>query len=120
MFSMGNTRLSERHAENIAASIAANETTSGAIDLRGYVILGLIATSAMISGNLAFQVSDALDGTYVDVEDSSGSAVSLGAFSGTFALKADDLAFLAPYRYLKIVSSVAQTNGVSFILPVKA
>jgi len=88
-------------------TILAQGTTTEAVDLRGYGLLGLILPT-LTAGNLTFEASDIEAGTYVAVCDELGAAVTIVAGTGDMAIDATALAPLAGYRWVKIVSAAAQ------------
>lgn len=118
---MAAVSLHARQPNVLRAVIAANGTVSSIVDLDGYSIVGLIAATALTAATLSFEVSDRLGGTYVLLRNDDGTAVVTGILSGTFALSGEGvLKRLAPYRYVRIVTSVVQPSGVTFLLPVRA
>jgi len=89
------------------ATILNGGTTSDAVDLRGYGLLGLILPP-LTAGNLTFEASDTETGVYVAVYDALGAAVTIVAGAGSIAIHSDALAPLAGYRWVKIVSAEDQ------------
>jgi hypothetical protein len=108
-----------RKTHVIEATIADDGTESEAIDLRGYSMLGLIVP-VIDAANLTFKVAEAEGGTYVTVYDDLGAAFTITAAAGSRAISTDDLAALAGYRWVKIVSSETQTADRLFYWVVKA
>lgn len=109
------------HATNaFHGTINAAGTLTNEIDVGEYAVLGLVATTTMTPGTLTFQVATASGGTYYELKDSSGTAISIGPVSGVFAIESGILTKLAPYRYVKIKTSIAQPSGLEFTLPAKA
>lgn len=105
---MGNIKLAERSPAVIrSTTIASGQTASGSIDKRGFVIVGLIITLAN-AANLTFQVSHD-NATFATVAGLTISSVT----TTITALKASDLAEIAPYPYFKVVASVAQSSGAA-------
>ena len=88
-------------------TILDTETTSEAVDLRGYGLLGLILPD-LTAGNLTFEASDIETGPYVAVHDDLGAAVAIMAGAGDMAIDTEALAPLAGYRWIKIVSAAPQ------------
>jgi len=111
---MGNTLLAQRSpALTRRATIADGETDSSVIDKRGYPLAGMrfVLSDA---ASLTFSVCDTEDGTFDVVEDRNGSAVTRGSFSAArHALSAEDMAFLAPFNFVKIIASAAQSTGAA-------
>ncbi|MDD5001483.1 MAG: hypothetical protein PHO55_10940 [Thiomonas arsenitoxydans] len=116
------TRIIGHRPAVLNGTILPGGTLSSEIDTGEYGVLGLIAATSFTNGTITFRVSnlsDAEGGAYVSLKNTDGDDKSFGPVSGTFALTGDDLSCLAPYRYVRIESSIAQSAGVSFILPVK-
>lgn len=100
-------------------TISTGGTLTPEIDLDGYSVFGLMTLTAFAAGTINFQVSDVSGGTYVTLKDKDGTAIRIGG-TGLFAVSAVDLACLLPYRYVRLLSTVTQTNGVLFALPVRS
>jgi hypothetical protein len=112
--------LSGRKGKVVEATIAKDASLSGAADLKGHGLIGLIIPT-IDSANISFQVSDSLGGAYVDLKDKAGDAITVTAGTGGFAVSADDLGPLAAYRFVKVKASAAQTPAavtLKFILKV--
>lgn len=111
---MSNTQLAQRSsAVTRRGTIADNGTTSTAIDKRGYPILGMRFSLADAS-SLTFSVCDTADGTFDVVKDRNGNAITRGSFAaGRQALGAEDLAFLAPYNFFKVIAGTTQATGTA-------
>lgn len=117
------------HAHSyVNGTIPAGGTLSQELRIQDYVHYGLFAeqlNGTMNVGTLNFMVSrfSELDpnyaANYVYVKDSAGANVAL-TLTGPQAYKGTDLEFLAPYKYVRIVSSVTQVNGLSLTIPTKA
>lgn len=97
----------------VEAVIASGDTESAIADLANYAIAGLLIPT-VDSGNLTFKVCDTPGGTFQLLESASAAAIAVTAGTGNFALGADDLTDLAPYRFVKIVSAVTQTAARTF------
>lgn len=82
-------------------------------DLGGAELVGLIIPT-IDNGNVTFEVSDASGGTFVALKGADGNAEAIVAATGALAVSADDLAILAPYRYVKIGTAAAQTADRTF------
>ena len=89
------------------ATIEGQATESNAVDLAGYGLIGLILPT-LTACNITFKVSETEGGTYRTVYDDLGAAFTIAAATGDRAISTDDLAPLAAYRWVKIVSSEAQ------------
>lgn len=103
-------------------TILAGGTLTSEIDMADASMVGVIATTVPANGTLTFQVaskSDSNGGTYVDLYADDGTRVSVTAPAATFAVSQLVLAPLIGYRYIKIKSSVTQTNGLRFELPAR-
>lgn len=93
-------------------TIATSTTVSAAVSLEGVTILGIITPAALTGTALTFQVSDAVAGTYVQLYDSTGAAVSVTvAASRAFYL---DPAIFAAWRFVKFVSGTAEAANRTF------
>lgn len=115
-------QLAGRQVSYLPGTILPNGTISNEIDISEYALIGLKTITSMTSGTLQFFVSEkpeAQGGAFGPVRALSGGVKESGSLSGIFALDASDLSFLAPYRYLRVVTSVAQASGLAFALPVK-
>lgn len=123
---MSNVMLAGRNYNLLRGTILAGGTLSAEIDLMEFSLIGVIANTNMVNSTLTAYVSAYSDldsvnaANWVAVKDNSGNALTWGPLANMFALSSEKLAFLAPYRYIKIGSAVAQTNGVLLLLPVKA
>jgi len=82
-------------------------TTSNAVDLRGYGLIGLILPT-LTACNLTFLASDTEGGTYAPVCDALGAPLLVAAGAGNMALATEELVFLSAYRWVRVVSSVGQ------------
>lgn len=114
---MSNERLSERAPAVVRTfSIADDGTTSGAIDKRGLPIVGLEITLSD-AATLGFSVCETATGTFVQIKTFAGAAnrvsAILAAGGAVHAIGADDLAFLAPFNYFKIILGTQQTTGAA-------
>ncbi len=111
---MSNQQLAQRSpAVTRRGTIADGQSTSSVIDKRGYPILGMrfVLSDA---ATLTFSVCDTADGTFDTVKDRNGSSVSRGSFTAArHALSAEDLAFLAPFNFFKVITSAAQSAGTA-------
>ena len=76
------------------AVIAIDGTTSEAVDLENFAIMGLLIPT-LNSGNLTFTVSDIFGGTYQTLASAAAAAaIAVVAGTGNFALGANE-----PYRF---------------------
>lgn len=109
----------------VQGTMTAGGTLTGEIDLAGWSLAGLISDANLINSTLTFQVSAFSDNDqnfaelYADVKKDDGANFAIGPVSGAVAVRSDVLQVLAGYRYVKIKTAIAQTNGVKFYLPVK-
>lgn len=92
-------------------TIASGAAASGAIDLHGGVLHGFSLPAEFDGTALTFTTSTTIDGTFVAVKDSSGSAISFTvAASGYYGLSDDQKAKLKGCRFLKLVSGTNQST----------
>lgn len=110
----------------LQGTIAAGGTLTNEIDMGGWSSMGLIADGSALTGTLTFQASAFSDNdsvyaeNYVDIRNGDGSALSI-TIAANRAISGDEIIqALQPYRYVKIKTSAAQTNGALFYIPVKA
>lgn len=95
------------------ATIADGATVSGAVSLEGDTLVGLITDAAMDSTAMTFQVSDAVDGTYVALYAPGGSAVS-ATIAASRAIYLDPTIF-GGWRFLKVVGGSAQSGAATTV-----
>lgn len=115
-------QLSGRQISYIEGTVLAGGTLSNELNLSEYAILGFHAIDSLVAGTLNFKVAEksSVDsGQYNVVRDFQGNIKQTGSLSGKVSLAGDDLAFLAPYAYVRIEFGAAQTNGLRFVIPVK-
>lgn len=119
---MSNVSISQRATNSYHGTILPGGTLSSEIDLHGVTKFGLIAIDNFVSGTLAFKVSDKSDadgGIYVDLLKVDASRVTTSAVANKFAISSDVLTPLAAYRYVRLETGAAQTNGTAFKLVTK-
>lgn len=93
------------------ATIASGAASTGAIDLHGGVLYGFYLPAEFDGTALTFATAPTIDGTYLAVKDSGGSAISFTvAASGYYGLKADQVNVLKGCRFLKLVSGTNQST----------
>lgn len=123
---MSNVMIQGHNYNLLHGTIFAGGTLSNEIDLMEFSLIGLIANTNVVNCTLTAYASAYSDldsvnaANWVIVRDNAGAAVAWGPLANTFAISGEKLAFLSPYRYLKFSSTVAQTNGVKLLLPVRA
>lgn len=102
-------------------TIVTGGTISNTIDLGDASnVAGMIFPGSVVYGSLTFQVSHLIGGPFVTVMDTDGTDFDLGPRSGGFAISSDDMSFLMPFRYLRVKTSVAQTNGLVFYVTTRS
>jgi hypothetical protein len=121
---MTNVMIVGSNPSLVIGTIGTNGTLSEEFDLASYNSLGLLSDSAS-NGTLNFWVSNqpivpgTLTNNYRLLRDNAGVAYALTLPSGSSAFKASDIAVIAPYRYVRIGTSVAQANAPTFTFVVK-
>lgn len=89
-------------------------TKSKAVDLCGVTACGFITPATLTSTAITFEMSDKIDGTYVPVKDSSGSAISFTvAASGYYGFNQNQIAAFTGIGFVKLVggsSEAAERN----------
>ena len=99
-------------------AIASSTTVSALVDLENRAIVGLVLP-ALTSTNLSFKVAANPTDTPVDLKNADGTAITITAATGGFAIDSDDLVCLAGYRWMQIIASVAQAANRTFQLLIK-
>lgn len=90
----------------LTATIPISDTTSGAVDMYGATLAGIIMPAAFTGTAISFTVSDTLGGTYVALKDTAGNAISLTvSASSAIGFEAEDL---KAWRFLKVVSNATE------------
>lgn len=125
---MSNVMIVGSNPSLVVGTVGTNGTLSEQFDLASYNSLGLMADNAS-NGTLNFWVSNQLAsvpsgaGTLADnyrlLRDSAGVAYALTLPAGNTAFKASDIAVIAPYRFVRLGTSVAQASGTTFTFVVK-
>jgi len=112
---LGGHRVDDRDA---FITVSTDDDLSSYVTIRGHAIVGLIIPT-IDAANLTFYVANTSGGTYYQVKDKDGSAITITASTGGFAVSTDDLTPLAAYRFIKIATSVAQTADRTFTFLLK-
>lgn len=117
------------HAHSyVNGTISNGGTLSQEMRLQDFLHYGLVASNlngTMNVGTLNFAVSlwsetdPNYTAEYFTVKDATGSDVAL-TLTGQQAYKGTDLEFLAPYKYVKVISTASQTNGLNLTFVAKA
>jgi hypothetical protein len=101
-----------------AAAIANGQQSSGALDLAGFTLVGILLPAAFTGVALTFEVSSAIDGTYVALKTGTGgSALSYTVVQGSFA--AINPVDFQGVRFLKVKSGSAEGGARSLTLMLK-
>jgi hypothetical protein len=111
--------ITAHRSSQLFGTINASGTATQVLRIDDFTLIGLQATTSMTAGTLTFSAGY-VDGTLGTVRTGTGATLSIGALSGTWSLSADELSFLAPYRYVRIFTSSAQTNGLQLVVNLKA
>jgi hypothetical protein len=98
----------------VIGTFGASGTLSEEFDLAGYATVGML-TDGMANGTMNILVAayPLSTGTnfYRTLRDNVGVAVPLTIPTGNGAYKESDIRVIAPYRFVRLVSSVAQTGA---------
>lgn len=98
--------------------IANGQQESAAIDCGGMALCGILLPAAFTGTALTFEVSDAIDGTFVPLKSTtSGSALSYTVAQGTYA--AIDPKDFQGVRFLKVKSGTAEGGARTLKLALK-
>lgn len=92
-----------------SVTVSSGQTTSGGITLGGQMVVGLLIPSTWDGGNITVQGSDTLNGTYVDVYDSSGNicTATVGGASRIVGLSGSLLQAVSNLPFIKIKTANA-------------
>lgn len=93
-------------------------THSEIIDLKDVAVVGLILPT-IVTGDVTFEATHDPSVTPVAVKAKDGTALTITAGTGGFAVSTEDLAPLAGYRYIRVVTAGTQTSDVIFLFIVK-
>lgn len=106
-----------RKVTHFSLTIANGGTTSEAVQLREYVMVGLLLPATLTSTAITFTASNLEGGTYVDVYDSDGNQVSLiVAASRAIGLSGAEADALAPFEWIKVVCGSAEGAERTIVL----
>jgi len=97
---------------------SADATHSKIVDLKDVAVVGLILPT-IVTGDVTFEVTHDPSVTPVALKAKDGTALTITAGTGGFAVNTDDLAPLAAYRYVRVVTAGTQTSDVTFRFIVK-
>lgn len=108
----------------VVGTMGTNGTLSEQFDLSSYNSFGLLSDNAT-NGTLNILVSNQLyvPGTQQDnyrlLRDNAGVAYVLTLPGGASAFKESDIRVIAPYRYVRLLASIAQSATPTFTFVVK-
>lgn len=94
-----------------------SETKSGVLSLKGMTLVGIHLPAAFDGAALTFEACDTEDGTFVPVNDKSGTAVTYTVTQATYA--AIDPKDFYGINFLKIVSGSAESAARTLKCAVK-
>ena len=100
------------HSEAVIADGQTVQT--GSVDSIGYLVSGIIIPAGFEGTTLTFQACDTATGTFLDVVNSSGTAVSMTVAASTHVVFEPQT--FAGARYLKVVAGTAQTGATTLKL----
>lgn len=107
-------------ANAFSGTILPGGTVAEAIDLEGYESIGLVITTPMTTGSIVFEIATSQGGPWIPLIDDTGNQVATSSLTGVFALSGEGvIRRLAPYRYVRLRTSTAQTSGLAFSVVVK-
>ncbi len=108
-----------RKPETRTVTILNGATVSDVVQLRDYVLAGLIFTT-MTSSAMTFLASDLKDGTYVQVRDTAGVAISITVNSDTaVAIHGTPGEAMAPWNFIKLVGGTMEAADRTILLALK-
>lgn len=104
----------------LTATIANGATDSDELDIVDAKYVGLIMPAAWTDADILFKVTNVSGGTWRDLLTDEGVQIRLKVFAAR-AYAIDRYAYgLAPWRFLQIISSVAQGAARSILVVIKA
>lgn len=92
-----------------------NSTTSAAIDIAGTRIVGLVTPASLGATVVTFLASTSLAGTYVDVNDADGAALSITVSTSSAGWADLTSVFPASIRFIKIKVNATITKNITLI-----
>lgn len=120
---MANVMIEGFNPSFVIGTIGASGTLSEEFDLSTFSDIGLLSDNAS-NGTLNFLVAaqpiKVSGDTYRLLRDSAGSPVALTLPTGSSAFRESDMRVLSPYRYVRLLASIAQSNTPTFTFVVKA
>ena len=94
-----------RHTEVKEVVIDNGETVSGEVDLEDYTAVAVMMPAAFTGTAITFQASDVSGGTFYEVTDGAGAAVSVVVSNEEIiSITEAKKEALAPLRFIKLVS----------------
>lgn len=108
-----------RKPETRSVTIGVGETTSPIIDIRDYVVVGVVTPGALTSTTLKFEASPTRDGVFVPVyADDTEVSLTVGAdrMVGVTGESADAL---SACQFLRLVVDTAEGGDRLFVLLLK-
>lgn len=115
---MASVQIASYNPSLVQGTIGVNGTQSEWFDLAGYTWLGLVVDGAS-NGTMNFVVGTAAGDSYRLLKDNVGANVAITLPAGGSAFRESDMRVLAPYRFVRIITSVAQSGGPTFTFVVK-
>ena len=98
-----------RHTEVKEVVIDNGETVSAEVDLEDYTMMAIMMPAAFTGTAITFQASDVSGGTFYEVMDGAGNAVSLVVSNEEIiSITEAKKDALAPLRFLKLVSGSSE------------
>lgn len=107
--------------DTVTATVADGQTVSGAVDLEDYTEIAVITPSGFTTGDIRFQASNILAGTYVPVLDGDNDRLRIkdAVASKCYVLPLEEIGEIMALRFLKLDCGAAQASGDDIILILK-
>lgn len=96
-----------------SATIADGATKSDVIDLMSQELAGIITDANLTGTSLTFEGSSTPDGTFVGINDASGSAITLTVAASKVIIP--DATKVYGFPYIKLVAGSAQSGSATTI-----
>lgn len=120
---MSNAQIIGHNSSIVIGTVGAGGTLSEEFNIDNYSIFGLLVDNAT-NGTLNLLVADQslTSGTnsYRLLRDTAGAAVAYTLPAGNTAFKEIDMKVIAPYRFVRFLTSIGQASGSTFKIVVKA
>lgn len=99
---------------DLTTTISVGQTDSAVIDLNGLELVGFFLPSNLTATSITLQAATSAAGTYVPVQDGSGSIYSLTVAASKY-VPVNNFNIVAGLRYIKIAAGTTQASTDAII-----